>query len=161
MKNAQDRSYSPSREEGSGDFGELSGLDENMISAVSDFSGLDAIMDAHSEESPVVTRFSHVPSFPELLPEVQAELLEIQAAMDSARAEREAVKNPDVLSSAVSDEVDRIVRAPFGEFVNTHVPPPSVIRQSSHEIRASDVPSELPSDEIEIPKIPAIVDVVR
>lgn len=143
MKNAQDQSYSPSREGGSGDFGELSGLDENMISAVSDFSGLDGIMDAHAEEAPVVTRFSHIPSFPELLPEVQAELLEIQAAMDAARAERESPKRPEVLAAAVSAEVDKVVAMPFGERVDTDVPP------------------ERPSDEIEIPKIPAVVDVVR
>lgn len=143
MKNAQDRSYSPSREGGSGDFGELSGLDENMISAVSDFSGLDGIMDAHVEEAPVVTRFSHIPSFPELLPEVQAELLEIQAAMDTARAERESAKRPEVLAAAVSAEVDKVVAMPFGERVDTDVPP------------------ERPSDEIEISKIPAVVDVVR
>lgn len=114
-----------------------------MISAVSDFSGLDGIMAAHQEEAPVIARFSHIPEFPELLPEVRAELEEIQAAMDAARAEREAAKSPNVLSDAVSDEVDRIIAVPFGESVDT------------------GVPSELPSGEIEIPKIPAIVDVVR
>lgn len=65
-----------------------------MISAVSDFSGLDGIMQAAKEEVPVVTRFSHVPEFPELLPEVRAELEEIQASMDAARTEREAGKKP-------------------------------------------------------------------
>ncbi len=135
-----------------------------MISAVSDFSGLDGIMSDHREESPVVTRFSHIPEFPELLPEVRAELEEIQAAMDAARAERESSAVPDVLSDAVSDEVDRIIAVPFGESVDTSVP------QSSHVLPApSDretvtelgVPSELPPEAEEPPKIRSAVDTVR
>lgn len=132
-----------------------------MISAVSDFSGLDGIMAAHQEEIPVVTRFSHIPEFPELLPEVRAELEEIQAAMDAARAERESSVVPDVLSDSVSDEVDRIVALPFGESVDTAALSPSLIRPSSSEVGKTVGNSDVPSDEIEIPKIPAVVDVVR
>ncbi|MFB0964937.1 MAG: hypothetical protein QMC36_04570 [Patescibacteria group bacterium] len=80
-----------------------------MLSAVSDFSGLDGIMEAAKEETPQVTRFSQAPEFPELLPEVRAELEEIQAAMDAARTSRQASAAPIAVSQAVSDEVDRVI----------------------------------------------------
>ena len=135
-----------------------------MLSAVSDFSGLDGIMQAAQEESPVVTRFSHIPEFPELLPEVRAELEEIQAAMDAARAERESSVLPSALSDAVSDEVDRIIAVPFGESVNTSVPlgvrvfpAPS----DGESVTKLGIPSELPQEAEELPKIQSTVDIVR
>lgn len=82
-----------------------------MLSAVSDFSGLDGFAMAPREESqPAVTRFFQAPEFPELLPEVRAELEEIQAAMDVARAEREAQKTSASVAGAVSAEVERVVQ---------------------------------------------------
>lgn len=92
-----------------------------MISAVSDFSGLDGMIEAHQEPAPVVARFSHIPEFPQLLPEVRAELEEIQAAMDSARVAREAevtVKST-VLVDEVSNAVDKIVEGPSNESVDS------------------------------------------
>lgn len=104
-----------------------------MLSAVSDFSGLDGIMEAAREEVPVVTRFSHAPEFPELLPEVRAELEEIQAAMDAARAERQISVVPAAVSAAVSEEVDRVIA----------------------------IPSELSDDEIPAPITVPVVDAIR
>lgn len=122
-----------------------------MLSAVSDFSGLDGIMEAAKEEAPVVTRFSHVPEFPELLPEVRAELEEIQAAMDAARAERESGKKPAAVSDTVSDEIDRIISVPLSESVDTSVPlsaapipPPPAIGKGEGP---NSVPSRLPEEE--------------
>lgn len=135
-----------------------------MISAVSDFSGLDGIMEAAKEETPVVTRFSHIPEFPELLPEVRAELEEIQAAMDAARAERGSPKGADVLSEVVSDEVDRIIAVPFGESVDTSVPPAifaTPVKIQTETAADADVPSELPDEGFETPRVAPIVDVVR
>lgn len=138
-----------------------------MISAVSDFSGLDGIMEAAKEEAPVITGFSHVPEFPELLPEVRAELEEIQAAMDAARAEREASKGTEVLSEAVTDEVDRIIAVPFGESVDTANPPaiaaraPGAFPSPVPTETDAGIPSELPEEESATPRIAPIVDVVR
>lgn len=122
-----------------------------MLSAVSDFSGLDGIMEAAKEEAPVVTRFSHVPEFPELLPEVRAELEEIQASMDAARAERESGKKPAAVSDSVSDEVDRIVSLPVSEsadapvpFAAAPIPPPPA---DGKREGPNSVPSRLPEEE--------------